>query len=58
LIADTRKPLREKAVVRKTDTFIRSSRRKVIPGQLLVGHGGSCPGLEERDRVQIRVGWG
>ena len=32
LIADTRKPLREKAMVRKTDSFICSSRRKVIPG--------------------------
>ncbi|KAI4582642.1 hypothetical protein MJG53_009193 [Ovis ammon polii x Ovis aries] len=27
-------------------------------GDPRAGHGGSCPGLEERDKVQIGVGWG
>ena len=50
LIADTRKPLREKALVRKTDTFTRSSRRKVIPGQALAGHGAAVQGWRKGTR--------
>lgn len=50
LIADTRKPLREKALVRKTDTFTRSSRRKVIPGQALEGHGAAVQGWRKGTR--------
>lgn len=49
LIAATRKPLREKAVFRKTDSFTSSSRTKVIPGQELAEQGGrevSCSELK------------
>lgn len=53
LIADTRKPLREKAMVRKTDSFICSSRRKVIRAGL-----GQLSRAGGRDKVQIGVGWG
>lgn len=52
LIADTRKPLREKALVRKTDTFTRSSRRKVIPGQALAGHGAAVQGWRKGTRSE------
>lgn len=53
LIADTRKPLREKAMVRKTDTFTRSSRRKVIPGQGLAGHGAAVQGWRKGTRRRL-----